>query len=131
MGKTAAGAAADAFVAGLMVGFDRIADEKLTAKVDALEQRIVERLPKVVALPPPPAEYPEERLLSVKQIAAMLGCSARSVQMRMDKGELVYVLADPSSNQRRVPYSWVVEYIHSLPRYTGKVHEKKEVKAHA
>ena len=131
MKKTATDAAADVFVAGLMVGFDRIADEKLTEKVDALEQRIVERLPKVIALPPPPAEYPEERLLSVKQIAAMLGCSARSVQMRMDKGELVYVLADPSSNQRRVPYSWVVEYIHSLPRYTGKVHEKKEVKGHA
>ena len=131
MGKTATDAAADAFVAGLMVGFDRIADEKLTEKVDALEQRIVERLPKVVALPPPPAEYPEERLLSVKQIAAMLGCSARSVQMRMDKGELVYVLADPSSNQRKMLYSWVVEYIHSLPRYTGKVHEKKEVKGHA
>ena len=127
MGKTATDAAADAFVAGLMVGFDRIADEKLTEKVDALEQRIVERLPKVVALPPKPADVPEERLLSVKQIAAMLGCSLRSVQQRMDRGELSYVLLDPSSNQQKVPYSWVVEYIHSLPRYVGKVREKKVV----
>ena len=69
MGKTATDAAADAFVAGLMVGFDRIADEKLTAKVDALEQRIVERLPRVVALPPKPAENPLERLLSVGEVA--------------------------------------------------------------
>ena len=61
MGKTATDAAADAFVAGLMVGFDRIADEKLTEKVDVLEQRIVERLPKVVALPPKPAENMCER----------------------------------------------------------------------
>ena len=127
MGKTATDAAADAFVAGLMVGFDRIADEKLTEKVDALEQRIIEQLPEVVALPPKPADVPEERLLSVKQIAAMLGCSLRSVQQRMDRGELAYVLLDPGGNQRKVPYTWVVEYIHSLPRYTGKLKERKEV----
>ena len=131
MAKTATDAAADAFVAGLMVGFDRIADEKLTEKVDVLEQRIVERLPKVVALPPKPAENPLERLLSVGEVADLLGCSARTVQTRMDKGDLVYVLLDPSSNQRKVLYSWVVEYMHSLPRYVGKVKEKKEVKGHA
>lgn len=131
MGKTAMDAAADAFVAGLMVGFDKIADEKLTEKVDALEQRIIERLPQVVALPPKPAEYPPDRLLSVGEIADLLGCSPRTVQTRMDKGELVYVLLDPSSNQRKMLYSWVVEYIHSLPRYTGKLKERKEVKAHA
>ena len=131
MGKTATDTAADACVAGLMVGFDRIADEKLTEKVDALEQRIIERLPQVVALPPKSAEYPPDRLLSVGEIADLLGCSPRTVQTRMDKGELVYVLLDPSSNQRKVPYSWVMEYIHSLPRYVGKVREKKEVKGHA
>ena len=127
MGKTATDAAADAFVAGLMVGFDRIADEKLTEKVDALEQRIIERLPEVVALPPKPAENPLERLLSVGEVADLLGCSARTVQTRMDKGDLVYVLLDPNSNQRKVLYSWVVEYMHSLPRYVGKVREKKVV----
>ena len=130
MGKAAA-EAADIFVAGLMAGFDRLADEKLTQKIYAMEQRIIAQLPEVVALPPPPAEIPEERLLSVKQIAKMLGCSPRAVQQRMDRGELVYVLADPDSNQRKVPYSWVVEYIHSLPRYIGKLREKKEVKGHA
>ena len=127
MGKTATDAAADAFVAGLMVGFDRIADEKLTEKVDALEQRIIERLPEVVALPPKPAEYPPDRLLSVGEVADLLGCSRRTVQTRMDNGELAYVLLDPNSNQRKVPYSWVVEYIHNLPRYVGKVREKKVV----
>ena len=127
MGKTATDAAADVFVAGLMVGFDRIADEKLTEKVDALEQRIIERLPEVVVLPPKPVENPLERLLSVGEVADLLGCSTRTVQTRMDKGDLVYVLLDPSSNQRKVPYSWVVEYIHSLPRYTGKLKERKEV----
>lgn len=126
MGKTATDAAADAFVAGLMVGFDRIADEKLTEKVDVLEQRIIEHLPEVVYLPPAPAEVPEERLLSVKEVARLLGCSPRTVQMRMDRGELVYVLERGSEN-RKMPYSWVVEYIHSLPRYTGKKCEKKEV----
>ena len=126
MGKAAA-EAADSFLVGLMAGFDRLADEKLTQKIDAMEQRIIERLPEVVALPPKPAEDPPERLLGVKQIAAMLGCSPRAVQQRMDRGELVYVLLDPDSKQRKMLYSWVVNYIHSLPRYTGKVKEKKEV----
>lgn len=126
MGKTATDAAADAFIAGLMVGFDRIADEKLTEKVDALEQRIIEHLPEVVYLPPPPAEVPEERLLSVKEVARLLDCSPRTVQLRMDRGELVYVLERGSEN-RKVLYSWAVEYMHSLPCYTGKLKERKEV----
>ena len=129
MGKTATDTAADAFVAGLMVGFDKIADEKLTKKVEALSARILERLPQVVSLPPMPAEAPEERLLSVKKIAAILGCSPRTVQLRMDRGELPYVLTDPSSTHRKMPYSWVVEYIHSLPRYTGKLKERMKQNA--
>ena len=54
MGKTATDAAADAFVAGLMVGFDKIADEKLTQKVEALSARILKRLPQVVEADRPP-----------------------------------------------------------------------------
>ena len=75
------------------------------------------------------AEAPEERLLSVKKIAAILGCSPRTVQLRMDRGELPYVLTDPSSTHRKMPYSWVVEYIHSLPRYTGKLKERMKQNA--
>ena len=131
MGRAAMDAVTLDIVKALTDAVERIAAEKTREQMAEATQRIVENLPALVYLPPMPAEHPEERILSVKQVAAMLGCSPRAVQMRMDRGELVYVLADPSSNQRKMPYSWVVEYIHDLPRYTGKVKEKKEVKDHA
>ena len=128
----AAGSAVDAvaadFAARLMAGFDKVADERLAQKVEALSERIIERLPEVVALPPPPAEFPEERLLSVKEVARLLGCSSRTVQLRLDRGELAYVL-ERGSEYRKVPYSWVVEYIHALPRFTGPLHARRAVDA--
>lgn len=130
MPRKAADAATLDIVKVLTDAVERIAAEKVAEQSEMATQRIIEHLPEVVYLPPKPADVPEERLLSVKQIATMLGCSARAVQQRMDKGELTYVLTDPSSNQRKVPYSWVVEYMHNLPRYVGKVREKKEVKGH-
>lgn len=131
MPRKAADAATLDIVKVLTDAVERIAAEKVAAQSEAVTQSIIENLPEVIALPPPPAEVPEERLLSVKKIAAILGCSSRTVQLRMDRGELPYVLTDPSSTHRKMPYSWVVEYIHSLPRYTGKLKERKEVKAHA
>lgn len=128
----AAGSAVDAvaadFAARLMAGFDKVAGERLAQKVEALSERIIERLPEVVFLPPPPAEFPEERLLSVKEVARLLGCSSRTVQLRLDRGELAYVLERGSEN-RKVPYSWVVEYIHALPRFTGPLHARRAVDA--
>lgn len=131
MPRKAADAVAVDIVKVLTDAVERIATEKVAAQSESVTQRIIERLPKVVALPPKPAENPLERLLSVGEVADLLGCSPRTVQTRMDKGDLVYVLLDPSSNQRKVLYSWVVEYMHSLPRYVGKVKEKKEVNGHA
>lgn len=127
----AAGTAVDAvaadFAASLMAGVDKVADERLAQKVEALSERILARLPEVVFLPPP-AEFPEERLLSVKEVARLLGCSSRVVQLRLDRGELAYVLERGSKN-RKVPYSWVVEYIHALPRFTGPLHARCAVDA--
>ena len=131
MAKAAATAATLDIAAVISAAVERIAAEKIEKQTEEMAQKVIEHLPEVVYLPPKSADVPEERLLDVKQVAAMLGCSPRSVQQRMDSGELVYVLLDPGGKQRRVPYSWVVEYIHSLPRYTGKLKEKKEVKDHA
>ena len=127
MPRQAANAAMVDIAAVITAAVERIAAEKIEKQTEEMMQQVIEHLPEVVYLPPKPAENPPERLLSVKQIAEILGCSPRTVQQRMDRGELVYVLADPSSNQRKMLYSWVVEYIHSLPRYTGKKCEKKEV----
>ncbi len=109
---------------------ERIAAEKVQEQSAAATRQIIEQLPEVVYLPPPPADVPLERLLSIGEVADLLGCSTVTVGKRFASGDLAYVL-ERGSDIRKVPYSWVVEYINSLPRYTGKLKEKKEVKGHA
>ena len=130
MPRKAADAVAVDIVKVLTDAVERIATEKVAAQSEVVTQSIIEHLPEVVYLPPKPAEVPQERLLSVGEVADLLGCSTVTVGKRFASGDLAYVLERGSEN-RKVPYSWVVEYIHSLPRYTGKVKEKKEVNGHA
>ena len=126
MPRKAADTVAVDIVKVLTDAVERIAAEKVAAQSEAVTQSIIERLPEVIALPPPPAEVPLERLLSIGEVADLLGCHTRTVAKRFDCGDLAYVL-ERGSDVRKVPYSWVVEYIHSLPRYTGKLKERKEV----
>lgn len=127
MPRKAADVAAGALVAALMAGVERVAAEKVTAQMEELAGKVLEHLPELLYLPPPPADVPLERLLSVGEVADLLGCSTVTVGKRFASGELAYVL-ERGSDVRKVPYSWVVEYIHGLPRYTGKLRERKEVK---
>ena len=126
MPRKASDAAAVDIVKVLTDAVERIATEKVAAQSEAVTRSIIEHLPEVVYLPPKPAEVPQERLLSVGEVAKILGCSTTTVVKRFESGDLAYVL-ERGSDIRKVPYSWVVEYIHSLPRYTGKVKERKEV----
>ena len=130
MSRKASEAATLDIVKVLTDAVERIAAEKVQEQSAAATRQIIEQLPEVVYLPPPPADVPLERLLSVKEVAKILGCSPVTVGKRFESGELPFVL-ERGSDIRKVPYSWVVEYIHSLPRYTGKLKEKKEVKGHA
>lgn len=127
MPRKAADAAAGELVAALMAGVERVAAEKVTAQMEELAGKVLEHLPELIYLPPPPADVPLERLLSVGEVADLLGCSTVTVGKRFASGELAYVL-ERGSDVRKVPYSWVVEYIHRLPRYTGKLRDRKEVK---
>ena len=127
MPRKAADAAAGELVAALMAGVERVAAEKVAVQMEELAGKVLEHLPELLYLPPPPAEVPEERLLSVGDVARILGCCPATVGKRLESGELAYVL-ERGSDVRKVPYSWVVEYIHRLPRYTGKLKEKKEVR---
>ena len=126
MPRKAADAAAGELVAALMAGVERVATEKVTAQMEELAGKVLEHLPELIYLPPPPADVPLERLLSVGEVADLLGCSTVTVGKRFASGDLAFVL-ERGSDVRKVPYSWVVEYIHRLPRYTGKLKEKKEV----
>ena len=130
MPRKAADAATLDIVKVLTDAVERIAAEKIRAQTSEVTRQIVENLPALVYLPPPPADVPLERLLNVKEVAKILGCSPVTVGKRFESGELPFVL-ERGSDIRKVPYSWVVEYIHSLPRYTGKLKEKKEIKGHA
>ena len=127
MPRKAADAATLDIVKVLTDAVERIAAEKVAEQSEVATQRIIEHLPEVVYLPPKPAENPPERLLSVGEVARILGCSPATVAKRFESGDLAFVL-ERGSDVRKVPYSWVVEYIHRLPRYTGKLRERKEVK---
>ena len=127
MRRHAADVAAGELVAALMAGVERVAAEKVTAQMEELAGKVLEHLPELIYLPPPPADVPLERLLSVGEVADLLGCSTVTVGKRFASGDLAFVL-ERGSDVRKVPYSWVVEYIHRLPRYTGKLRDRKEVK---
>lgn len=60
----------------------------------------------------------EERLLNVREVAKILGCSPVTVSMRMTRGEIVWRL-EKGSSTRKVAYSDLVDYMRELPTYTG------------
>ena len=125
MAKRAVDEAAAQLVATLLNGIERIAAEQVKAHMGELAAEILAKLPEVVALPPLPAEIPQERLLSTADVAEMLNCSVDTAKKRMDAGDLAYIV-ERGSDRRRIPYSWVVEYIHKHKRYTGPLGKRRE-----
>ena len=125
MAKRAVDEAAAQLVATLLEGIAKIAEEQVKARTDELAAEILAKLPEVVALPPPPAEVSQERLLTVADVAELLACSEDKVKKRMDAGDLAYIV-ERGSDRRRIPYSWVVEYIYKHKRYTGPLGKRRE-----
>ena len=125
MARKAVDAAAAQLVATLLEGIAKIAEEQVKAKMAELSEEILAKLPEVVALPPPPADLPQERLLRPSEAAELLACSEDMVKKRMDAGDLAYIV-ERGSDRRRIPYSWVVEYIHRHKRYTGPLGKRRE-----
>ena len=125
MAKRAVDEAAAQLVATLLEGIAKIAEEQVKAKMAELSEEILKKLPEVVALPSPPADVPQERLLTTADVAKMLNCSVDTVKKRMDAGDLAYIV-ERGSDRRRIPYSWVVEYIHKHKRYTGPLGKRRE-----
>ena len=128
MEKRAVDVAAAQLVAMLLDGIERIAAEQVKAHMDELAAEVLAKLPDVVALPQMPAEVPQERLLTTADVAEMLNCSVDTVKKRMDAGDLAYIV-ERGSDRRRIPYSWVVEYIHKHKKYAGPLGKRWEVKA--
>jgi len=128
MEKRAVDVAAAQLVATLLDGIERIAAEQVKAHMGELAAEVLAKLPDVVALPQMPAEVPQERLLTTADVAEMLNCSVDTAKKRMDAGDLAYIV-ERGSDRRRIPYSWVVEYIYKHKRYTGPLGKKWEVEA--
>ena len=116
------------FFAPLLEGVARIVEERDKARMDELTERILAGLSEVIALPQMPTDAPQERLLTTADVAKMLNCSVDTVKKRMDAGDLAYIV-ERGSDRRRIPYSWVVEYIHRHKRYAGPMGKRWEVKA--
>ena len=114
------------FFEPLLEGVARIVAERDKARMDELTERILAKLSEVIALPQMPAELPQERLLRPNEAAELLACSVDTVKKRMDAGDLAYIV-ERGSDRRRIPYSWVVEYIYKHKRYTGPLGKRKEV----
>lgn len=126
MEKRAVDVAAAQLVATLLDGIERIAAEQVKAHMDELAAEVLAKLPDVVALPQMPAEVPQERLLTTADVAEMLNCSVDTVKKRMDAGDIAYIV-ERGSDRRRIPYSWVVEYIHKHKKYAGPLGKRWEV----
>lgn len=125
MAERAVDVAAAQLVATLLNGIERIAAEQVKAHMGELAAEVLAKLPEVVALPPPPADVPQERLLRPSEAAELLACSEDTIKKRMDAGDLAYIV-ERGSDRRRIPYSWVVEYIHKHKRYTGPLGKRRE-----
>lgn len=72
------------------------------------------------------AEYPhaserveEERLLTIEEVAARLGCCKQLVTQRMASGAIIWTM-EAGAGDRRVKKSRLDEYIGALPEYTGR-----------
>lgn len=70
----------------------------------------------------------EERLLTRREVAEILGVKPVTVSAKMAAGEIVWTI-DPADGDRKVRRSWVMQYIRDLPTYTGPKHARKEVVA--
>lgn len=117
---------ADALVDALMKRIAGLVETEVEEHLTALEKRLLEQLPQVVHIPPRPVDAPRERLMPVHEIAEVLGCTEDVVKKKMSRGVLTYIV-EQGSDERKMPYSWVLEYIHGHTRYTGPFHQRREV----
>ena len=124
-----ADALVDAFVDAIVERLAGMAEAAVKEQMTELEKRILARLPEVVQVPPRPVDAPRERLLNIGEIAEMLGCKKDKVHRLMASGALAYLSISESSEfgERKVPYSWLLEYIYSRPRCTGRSDQRREL----
>ena len=86
--------------------------------------QMIEQLPailrEILAEPPqPPTPVEADRLLSLDEVAARLGCGKQLVIQRMARGEIIWT-QEAGAGDRKVKASRLEEYIKNLPEYRGR-----------
>jgi len=77
-------------------------------------------LPRILAEPPQtPTPVEADRLLSLDEVAARLGCGKQLVIQRMARGEIIWT-QEAGAGDRKVKASRLEEYIKNLPEYRGR-----------
>ena len=110
-------------VESLVTCLEKMAAAQVKEETRAMAEEIMNALPQIVAVPVVPAEIPTERLLTVKEIAKVLGCKDAAVKQRMNNGTLAYIV-EKGTKDRKIPYSWLLEYMYGHTRYTGKYKDR-------
>lgn len=118
--------AAQVFLDGVADGIRAMVAEEVAAHLGELTAAVLKEMPERLVLPQFQQEVFPLRLLSLDEVAFMLGCSKPTVERLMYVGELAYIVPS-GGGHRKVPYAWVVEYICKHKRFTGPVGARREV----
>ncbi len=86
--------------------------------------QMIEQLPAILREilaehPQTPAPVEADRLLSLDEVAARLGCGKQLVIQRMARGEIIWT-QEAGAGDRKVKASRLEEYIKNLPEYRGR-----------
>ena len=98
----------------------QIAGEAARIACTQMLEQMLAILRDVLAEPPQtPAPVEVDRLLSLEEVAARLGCGKQLVTQRMASGKIIWTV-EAGTGDRKVKKSRLDEYIAALPEYTGR-----------
>ncbi|WP_311649912.1 hypothetical protein [Selenomonas artemidis] len=103
----------NAFIVQIAGEAARIACAQLIDQLPAILREILAEYPQI------PAPVEADRLLSLEEVAARLGCGKQLVIQRMARGEIIWT-QEAGTGDRKVKASRLEEYIKSLPEYRGR-----------
>ena len=103
----------DALVAQIATAAARVACTQMLEQMPAILREVLEQTPQT------PAPVDADRLLSLEEVAARLGCGKQLVINRMASGQIIWTV-EAGTGDRKVKKSRLDAYIAALPEYTGR-----------
>lgn len=105
-----------ALIAQIAEEVTRAACREIAAQAPAIMREALKEPPHV------PRGVEEDRLLSLDEVAARLGCTKQRVTQRMARGEIIWTV-EAGKADRKVKKSRLDAYIAGLPEYAGRKSE--------